>query len=256
MRLRDVISILEELYPLEDKLFDSDNIGLQVGDMNKDTKKVLLTLDMTPEVANEAVNEGVDLVIAHHPFIFHPITSVRTDDYFGSAITKIIKNDIALYVMHTNYDNNVLGMGFHLLNHLGVKNITHVDASAMVYGDLDKETTHEEFIKLLKDKYQLIALGFSGNQNDKIQKVGLIGGSGFDQTSIIEASKLNLDAYISGDITYKDALFAKTQELNVYDVGHYVENIGFMGLMDILNKRIDGVHFTFSKLNNPHIIKK
>ncbi len=256
MKLKEIINKLEELYPLENKLFDFDNIGLQLGDANSDIKKVLLTLDMTPEVVNEALSEGVDLIIAHHPFIFKGIKSVRTDDYFGDTITKLIKNNISLYIMHTNYDNSKLGMGFHLLEFLGVKHISFVDNTAIAYGDLNGQMTHEQFIGFLKEKYQLVSLGFSGNENDNIRKIGIVGGSGFDELSMQEASNLGLDAYISGDISYKDALFAKTLELNIYDVGHYVENIGFKGLFEILKNEISGIDFIFSELNNPHFTIK
>ncbi len=256
MKLRNIIGMLEQLYPLENKLFDFDNIGLQVGDLDKDVKTVLLTLDMTPEVANEAMDVGADLIIAHHPFIFKGLKSINAHDYFGSTITKMIKNNIGLYIMHTNYDNNKLGMGFSLLDHLGVNNITFIDNTAMVYGDFDSKLTHKQFISLLKHKYQLLSLSFSGNENIDIKKVGIIGGSGFNEQSMLEASNLKLDAYISGDMTYKDALFAKTLNLNVYDVGHYVENIGFKKLVDILKNEIKDIDFIFSRLINPHYIVK
>ncbi len=256
MKLQDIVSKIEQIYPLTDKLFDSDNIGLQVGNIDAEIRKVLVTLDMTPETLDEALYNDVDLVIAHHPFIFNGLKSVKLDDYFGSVIAKLLQNDIALYVIHTNYDNSENGMGYHLLQHLGVKDISFVESSPLVHGEFANKLTHEQFVSLIKTKYKLDHVRFSGSEIDDIKRIGIIGGSGFDEQSVINASKYKLDAYVSGDMKYKDALLAKTLNLNVYDVGHYVENIGFEYLVNILKKEFKSVEVNFSELNNPHFVIK
>ncbi len=252
MKLNDIVNKIETLFPLEDRMFDFDNVGLQVGDIDRSINKVLLSLDMTPELLNEAMGNNVDLIIVHHPFIFKGLRNVKNGDYFGSVITNLIKNDIALYVIHTNYDSNEIGMNYQLLKHLGVENILFVENSALAYGKLENELTHDEFTKLLKEKYKLNALKFSGKESVMISKIGVLGGSGINETNMQEAHEYGLDAYVSGDMTYKDGLFAKTLSLNVYDVGHYTENIGFKYLKDMLNNELSSVEFIYSELLNPH----
>lgn len=81
-----------------------DRIGLQVGTLRKEVKKVMLALDVTPEVAEEAVRQHVDLIIAHHAVIFQPLKTLRTDTQKGRLYEKLIKHDVAVYIAHTNWD--------------------------------------------------------------------------------------------------------------------------------------------------------
>ncbi len=84
--------------------YDWDNVGLLVGDFDSDVKKVMTVLEANEAVVDEAIEKGVDLVVTHHPFIFGKINRVNTGDLKGNLIHKLIKNDIAVYSMHTNFD--------------------------------------------------------------------------------------------------------------------------------------------------------
>lgn len=83
---------------------EGDRIGLQLGSLNKPIKKVMVTLDVLEEVVDEAIAQSVDLIIAHHPVIFHPLKQIRTDQSSGRIVEKCIKHDIAVYAAHTNLD--------------------------------------------------------------------------------------------------------------------------------------------------------
>ncbi|MCQ4086132.1 Nif3-like dinuclear metal center hexameric protein [Saccharibacillus sp. JS10] len=98
-----VIQLMEKFAP-KSLAVDNDKIGLQLGTLNKEIKKVLVALDVTPEVVDEAIELGANLIIAHHAIIFRPLPHLRTDTPMGALYEKLIKNDIAVYISHTNLD--------------------------------------------------------------------------------------------------------------------------------------------------------
>ena len=97
------IQLFEQFSPKKYAL-EHDPIGLQIGTLNKQMKNVLVTLDVTEDVVKEAIAKQVDLIIAHHPFIFRPLKRVTTDDFSGKIVEMLIKHDITLYAAHTNLD--------------------------------------------------------------------------------------------------------------------------------------------------------
>ena len=117
----EVIKIFETMYP-RDLAYTWDNVGLQIGTLNKDVSNILLTLDLTIEVVEEAINNDIELIIVHHPLIFSALKSINTDTYKGKVIEKLIKSDITLYVAHTNFDVSNYGMNTMLANMLNLTN--------------------------------------------------------------------------------------------------------------------------------------
>ncbi|WP_241080071.1 Nif3-like dinuclear metal center hexameric protein [Natranaerofaba carboxydovora] len=94
---------IEEKAPLKYAV-KSDNNGLQVGSLNEEVRRCLLTLDVTKAVLTEAIEKEVDMIISHHPFLFEPVNSINKDYGLGELIARAIKNDISIYSAHTNLD--------------------------------------------------------------------------------------------------------------------------------------------------------
>jgi dinuclear metal center YbgI/SA1388 family protein len=131
-----IIGIMEKLAP-ESLAEDWDNVGLQLGNLDKKVSKVLVALDMTNGVAQEAVSKGVDMVITHHPFIFNPVKSLREDCYTGRVAAVLIWHGIALYCAHTNLDNAPNGINQVLADMLGLLDIEKLQViSAGAYNKL------------------------------------------------------------------------------------------------------------------------
>lgn len=107
--------------------FDWDNVGLQIGNLDKDIKKILITLNLDYSVVSEAVNSRVDLVLAHHPLIFNPIKSIVSSDISQKKILSLIENKIALYVAHTNYDIMQEGLNEYVARRLGLVGLNVID---------------------------------------------------------------------------------------------------------------------------------
>ncbi len=121
MKVADITSIIEEIAPLP--LQESyDNAGLLVGDKAMSVTGVLITLDVTEAVVDEAINKNCNLVISHHPLIFRGLKKITGQDYIQRSIIKAIKNDIAIYAAHTNIDNVMNGVNGKIADKIGLKN--------------------------------------------------------------------------------------------------------------------------------------
>ena len=102
-KVKDIAEYIESLAP-KTLAEPWDNVGLMVGDMDSNVESVYVTLDVTSENIEEAVNCGADLIVSHHPLIFTSINRVIEQDVTGSIVRSLIKNDISVYSAHTNFD--------------------------------------------------------------------------------------------------------------------------------------------------------
>jgi len=123
MKLRELTDWLESIAPLSTQE-SYDNSGLLVGNGNSHTKKVLVSLDCTEAVVGEAIKKKCDLIISHHPLIFHPVKSLTGKNDAERALMKAIRNGIAIYAIHTNLDNSSRGVNRKIGEKLGIKKMT------------------------------------------------------------------------------------------------------------------------------------
>ncbi|WP_256760205.1 Nif3-like dinuclear metal center hexameric protein [Cohnella sp. WQ 127256] len=126
-----IVQLMERLAPKHYAVPD-DKIGLQVGSVAKEVKRVLVTLDVTPAVVEEAANLGAELIIAHHAVIYRPLAHLRTDTPAGALAASLLRKDIAVYISHTNLDTTEGGINDWMaealeLNGRGVLEEVHTD---------------------------------------------------------------------------------------------------------------------------------
>lgn len=122
MRIREILSVIEQFAPLA--LQEGfDNSGVQVGDVNQEAKGVLLCIDVTEDVVDEAITLGCNLIVSHHPLAFRKFQSLVGRNYVERCMIKAIKYDIVVYAAHTNLDNAPRGINFYLAKMLGLQNI-------------------------------------------------------------------------------------------------------------------------------------
>ncbi|NJP37700.1 Nif3-like dinuclear metal center hexameric protein [Alkalicoccus luteus] len=100
---------------------EGDPIGLQIGSVKKRTAKIMVTLDVLEPVVDEAIANGVDMIIAHHPLLFRPIKQLNTDTSYGRAVEKLIKHDVTVFAAHTNLDVADGGVNDMMANALGIR---------------------------------------------------------------------------------------------------------------------------------------
>lgn len=121
MVLNDFISLFEKFAPI--KLQENyDNSGVQIGDKNMTITAVLTTIDVNQDVVNEAIENGCNLIISHHPLIFRPLKKITPENEVHRCVLSLIQNNIALYVAHTNFDNILEGVNGKIAEKIGLKN--------------------------------------------------------------------------------------------------------------------------------------
>ena len=257
MIIKEFIKSFEELYPKR-LAATWDNVGLQLGYDQDVLNGVLLSLDLTDEVLDEAIKINANLVIVHHPMIFKPLKEIDYSTYQGRLIHKAIKNDLNIYVAHTNFDSSNFGMNLILANMIGIQ-ITDIleyeteSEGLGRVGNLEKPMSLSSFTKHLKRSLDLDSVRLISNMNldEMIQSVAIVGGSG---GHIIHTGLLkNVDVYVTGDIKYHDALDAINQGYTVIDVGHHVEKKSLPKLQEVISKFNTDIKVTVSEIDtNPY----
>jgi dinuclear metal center YbgI/SA1388 family protein len=122
MLVKEIIKQLETFAPLAYQE-DYDNCGLITGNMEQEVKGILISLDCLESVIEEAIRENCNLIIAHHPIIFKGLKKLNGNNYIERTIIKALKNDIAIYAIHTNLDNVKGGVNFKIAKKLGLENV-------------------------------------------------------------------------------------------------------------------------------------
>lgn len=122
MKISEIISLIEEVAPISLQE-EYDNAGLQVGDKNNEATGVLLCIDVTEDVIDEAVQKGFNLIISHHPLLFKGLKNITGKNYIERVVIKAIKNDISIYAAHTNLDNAQGGVNFKIAEKLNLEDV-------------------------------------------------------------------------------------------------------------------------------------
>ena len=127
MKIKDVVSALESMAPLSLQE-NYDNAGLIIGDETAECKGIIVSLDATEAVIDEAIKKKCNLVVSHHPIVFSGLKKINGKNYVQKAVIKAIKNDVALYAFHTNLDNIINGVNGKIANLLGLRDISILSA--------------------------------------------------------------------------------------------------------------------------------
>lgn len=220
--------------------FTNDPVGLQIGNVNNDIKRVLVTLDVRPEVVDEAIKQNCDMIFSHHPLIFRPIKNLDLSNPQNQMYAKLIQNSILVYSAHTNLDVAKGGMNDWLteamgLNHVQMVYSNHYDTNIGRIGVLPTPVTVEEFAKTLKKIFNLDGLRLVANDNKAMVKnVAVVGGDG--GKFYPEMLKAGADVFVTGDVYYHTGHDMLANGINVVDVGHNVEKICIPKLASLFNE--------------------
>ena len=121
MKIKDITSCIEEIAPLN-YAESFDNVGLLLGNYNNNVTGVLVTLDTLENIIDEAIERGCNLIVSFHPIIFSGLKKLNGNNYVERVVLKAIKNDIAIYAMHTALDNSFQGVNARICEVLGLIN--------------------------------------------------------------------------------------------------------------------------------------
>jgi len=255
MILQNLINIIEEKYP-KSLACDWDNPGLILGDEKKDVKKVLVSLDVTEGVLEEAVRNEADCIVAHHPLIFSGIKQITNKTPIGRIILKAAQKDIAIYAAHTNMDMAPEGINKKLAEMFGLKNAkiiepldTLPDSGLGQIGEVE-EITLKDFAKKVKELLKTPFVRWCGEENQIIKRVAI--GSGSCGELIPEAINMGADVMVTGDLKYHTCLDFANENFSVIDAGHFpTEQIA----MDMFEEIIKNADVEIVKSNNTDIFK-
>lgn len=230
MKCSEIISQLEQLAPPCYAL-GWDNVGLLAGRRGKEVKKIMIALDATDEVVDEAIAVRADMLITHHPLIFKPLKQINDEDFVTRRLMLLIQNDISYYAMHTNFDCAPGGMADLaserlLLTHKTVLEATGVTSSGEAYGIgkagfLPKAKTVRELAADIKQSFGLPFVTIYGETAVKtpVQYVAVSPGSG--KSAISHALSAGAEVLITGDIGHHEGIDAAASHMAVIDAGHY-----------------------------------
>ncbi len=245
VKIKEIYEFINKIAPFNTAM-DFDNCGLLVGDLEENTEKVLLSLDITNEVCDEAKKMGAKLIISHHPIIFKPIKNID----FKTAVSKLIKCEINAICAHTNLDMAKKGVNFHLAKLLNLSNTSSLAFENLnplgLIGYLEKELDCKEFAGFVKDKLGCEGLRYT-EINKKIKKVAVCSGSG--GSLIDDAAKNKVDAFVTGEIKHSDILRANEHKICIVDAGHFkTENLVLPPLKLELENAFPNIKFEISKI--------
>ena len=226
VKLDELIAIVEKAAPLQIKEA-WDNPGLAVGDPEQVINKVLVGMDVTMSLIDEANTLGAQLILTHHPMLFSRPDSVTPQTLSGRKILALIQNNLSAYSAHTNLDKAKMGMNDRLMQLLGFNDWTLLenleDGQSEDEGIGRMVTVDPISLRELATKVahslDLDEVRFSGEPDQIIETVAVINGSGAE--FIQGAKEQGINCIITGDTKYHEVLDALEDGVCVIDPGHF-----------------------------------
>jgi dinuclear metal center YbgI/SA1388 family protein len=245
--VRELIAFLDKF--AEPALAESwDNIGLMVGAPDSAITGIMVALDPTLEVLEEAKSKGCNTIVTHHPLIFEGLKSLRTDHPVGQILTRATLDRVAIIGCHTNLDKVPGGVSDMLATCLGLTNIRVLKAVPAVaesreigygrIGELPTPLCFKDFASLIRGKLNLQVVKVAGAPPTEITSVAVCGGSGSELAPM--AMTLGAQVYLSGEIKHSMARWAECMGFCIFDCGHFAtENVVVPGLAELLKSGFD-----------------
>lgn len=223
----DIAAALESLAP--PAVAESyDNVGLIVGYPNTPVTGVLVNLDVTEELIDEAIARGCNLIVTHHPIWFSARKRLNGEDYVSRIIMRAIREDIGLYACHTNLDNVREGVNRKMASRLDLRDLQWLrpgparanqpEIGAGMIGHLPEPMLKHDFLALVRDAFGCGGIRYADSPKELIYKVAICGGSG--SFLIADALRAGVDAFVTADITYHK-FFDNEGQLLLLDIGHH-----------------------------------
>jgi len=220
MTIREIYNYINEIAPFKNQS-SSDNSGLIVGDYNSPVKNILVCLDVTNDVVDEAIKKGADLIIAHHPLMYRPISKISGYD----PLHALIRNNIYMIAVHTNIDVAFGGVSDLMLEKLGFPEsndaILPISDEGIGYGriiSLSTPISAKDLAQKCKVAFECTIVKYI-DAGKPISKIGVSSGSAADSVDV--ALEVGCDAFICGEVKYDKMLFAKDHGLTLIEAGHF-----------------------------------
>ncbi len=222
----DILDFVEELAPLSMKM-EWDHVGLLCGSRSRQVKRVLVALDPFEHICQEAAQWGADLLVTHHPLIFHPMAAVTDETALGRTVRLLCRADISAINAHTNLDCAPGGVNDVLAQTLGLTQVQVIDPTGMdsqgrPWGLLRQgRVTPQplpEFLALVKDRLGCQGLRYA-DSGKPVERVA-VGGGGCGG-ELYAARAAGCDTFVTSDVKYNQFRDAQDLGLTIIDAGHF-----------------------------------
>ena len=212
MKVRDIIAAVEEFAPaaLQEEY---DNTGLQIGSPDQEVHGVLVGFDCTEALVEEALGRGCDMIITHHPLIYHPLRSICPSDPVGAAVIAAVKGGVAVYASHTAADKTPDGVSWAMARKLGLENVRVLAPEGPgvgfgVVGDLPEALPAAEAVALVKKAFGAPVVRTSALVKEPVRTLAMCGGSGSSLISkAIEARCISAAIFPTTGSSFPKALW-------------------------------------------------
>ncbi len=197
-----------------------DNDGVMCcTDTTAEIKNVLVTLDVTEEIVDYAIERSFDLIISHHPLIFKPISSLTAEEHISRKLIKLVANNISVFSFHTRADKVEGGVNDILARALSLKNVRPFGEDGLGrIGELDSECELDVFCETVKSRLHSEGMRVADGY-DTVHKVAVVGGDGKDFLAAAIAE--GADTFVSGRLSYNVMEDAPEIGMNLIEAGHY-----------------------------------
>ena len=255
--VREIFQELDRWAPFETQM-DFDNAGFLVGRGDREVRKILVSLDITEAVAEEAAAWGADLIVSHHPVIFHPVKRLTDETPTGRTLLALAERGVAAICAHTNLDAAQGGVNVCLAQALGLTELEQlcqdgVDRNGQPYGVGRVGLCHAaglsagEYAAYVKEKLNAAGVRFADG-GKPVRRVAVGGGSCGSMLS--DALAAGCDTFVTADVKYDQFLEAKALGISLMDAGHYAtENVVCPKLVQYLALKFPGIPIQLSQVH-------
>lgn len=226
MKVLDVCRKMEEIAPLH-LACEWDHVGLMVGDLKADVTGILTCLDVTLDVLEEAVSEGRNMIISHHPFIFHPLTEIDYASPRGRLVAFAVSHGLHIYSAHTNLDYGERGVNWALAQRLGLTEVHWDDAHHHLVGKMSGDDALRRIERRLGTTVKCVMP--SGVALKEALSVGVSSGAFDGETDW--CLEEGIQVLVTGEVKHSDALDLMGMPFVTVSAGHYETEIWIAALL-------------------------
>lgn len=238
MKIHDIIDYTKQIAPY-DLADEWDNVGLLVGDAEAEADRVLLALDITPDVVEEAHELGAQLIVSHHPVIFDPLRMLAPD----AAPYLLAKYDIAALCLHTNLDRAENGVNTALGRALGLRDTVFFPDDYILVGTPEHPMDADGFAAFIKERLHAPSVRYT---DGRVTRVAVSSGGGGGGVELAE--QYGFDAFVTGEMKHHQYNFAVEHGIAAFDAGHFsTENVVIEPLRDLLRSAFPELQFCISE---------
>lgn len=237
--VKDIYEWLNGIAPFE-TAEGFDNVGLLIGSMDAPVRNIMIALDVTESIIGEAAEHDVQLIITHHPLMFHPVQHIFADEHEGRVLSALLKQNMSLIAAHTNMDKTAYSGSARLAEKLKLGPISRAGEYLFMI-DLDKPVSAGELERYLEKKLGRKVIRF-GDQGGKITRLAVAGGA-YDE-GFYEACTLGAQALLTGEVRHHNAIAAAQSGIVLFEGGHFETEVPMIEpLRDGLQKALDSLEY-------------